>query len=108
MKTVDEPHVTGEKQPILLETGNPQGIPLNAPRCGARTRRRKPCQASAMANGRCRMHGGTSTGPRTQKGLQRSKKANYKHGFYSAEMIAERRCIRRLLRESRELLDQME
>ena len=81
---------------------------MNAPRCGAKTRRGTPCKAPAMANGRCRMHGGKSTGPRTPEGLERSRKANYKHGFYSAEMIEERRYIRRLLRKSRELLDQME
>src|SRR3954469_8729924 len=32
------------------------------PRCGARTRSRRSCQAPAMPNGRCRMHGGTSPG----------------------------------------------
>ena len=30
--------------------------------CGAKTRAGKPCQNAAMANGRCRMHGGKSTG----------------------------------------------
>lgn len=30
--------------------------------CGAKTRSGKPCQAQAMSNGRCRMHGGTNTG----------------------------------------------
>ena len=37
-----------------------------APRCGARSKRTgKPCQAAAMPNGRCKVHGGKSTGPRT-------------------------------------------
>jgi hypothetical protein len=27
-----------------------------------------PCQAKALANGRCVRHGGTSTGPKTQEG----------------------------------------
>ena len=37
-----------------------------APRCGARSKRTgKPCQAAAMLNGRCKVHGGKSTGPRT-------------------------------------------
>jgi hypothetical protein len=40
----------------------------SAPRCGAKTRRRTKCQAPVMANGRCRMHGGPSTGPRTTEG----------------------------------------
>ena len=38
-----------------------------------------------MANGRCRMHGGPSTGPRTVEGLERSRRSNWKHGYYSAE-----------------------
>jgi len=33
-----------------------------------------------MANGRCRMHGGTSTGPRTLAGLNRLRAANTTHG----------------------------
>jgi hypothetical protein len=38
-----------------------------APRCGARSKRTgKPCQGAAMPNGRCKLHGGKSTGPRTE------------------------------------------
>ncbi len=33
-----------------------------------------------MPNGRCRMHGGASTGPRTAEGLARSKAARRRHG----------------------------
>lgn len=46
-------------------------------RCGAKTRTGKPCKAYAMPNGRCRMHGGSSTG--APKGNQNSRK----HGFFS-------------------------
>lgn len=46
-------------------------------RCGAKTRAGTPCKNGAMANGRCRMHGGKSTG--APKGNQNSKK----HGFFS-------------------------
>lgn len=50
------------------------------PRCGARTREGTPCQAPVVwdyknrkpRNGRCRMHGGLSTGPKTAEGRQRS------------------------------------
>src|SRR5262249_41230754 len=39
-----------------------------APRCGARSKRTgKPCQGAAMPNGRCKLRGGKSTGPRTQQ-----------------------------------------
>ena len=44
-----------------------------------------PANGPAVPNGRCRMHGGMSTGPRTPQGLERSRKANWKHGWYSAE-----------------------
>ncbi len=40
--------------------------------CGARTRKGTACQAKALANGRCRNHGGLSTGPRTPEGRARS------------------------------------
>jgi hypothetical protein len=36
------------------------------------------------------MHGGKSTGPRTPEGLENSRRANRKHGHYSAEAKAER------------------
>ncbi len=81
---------------------------MNASRCGAMTRKGTPCKAPAMANGRCRMHGGKSTGPRTPEGLERSRKANFKHGFYSVELLEERKFIRQLLRNSRETLEQVE
>jgi hypothetical protein len=35
----------------------------------------KPCQAPAMENGRCKLHGGLSTGPRTPEGKERWRKA---------------------------------
>ena len=44
-----------------------------------------------MKNGRCRMHGGLSTGPRTAEGLARSRRARWKHGFDSAAIRALRR-----------------
>jgi hypothetical protein len=36
-----------------------------------------------MPNGRCRMYRGTSTGPRTAEGAERSRRAVWKHGAYS-------------------------
>ncbi|HME23426.1 MAG TPA: HGGxSTG domain-containing protein [Acetobacteraceae bacterium] len=71
-------------------------LPLaqSCPRCGARTRRGDPCRSAAMPNGRCRMHGGKSTGPRTAEGLERMRRAKTKHGSYSAETIQLMRAIR--------------
>lgn len=38
-------------------------------KCGAHARSTgNPCQAQALANGRCRNHGGLSTGPKTFAG----------------------------------------
>ena len=41
--------------------------------CGAKTRAGTPCKQKAVyANGRCKFHGGLSTGPRTPEGKRRS------------------------------------
>ena len=41
--------------------------------CGAKTRTGKPCQAPGNGRGgRCKLHGGKSTGPKTQEGKARS------------------------------------
>lgn len=73
-------------------------LPLaqSSPRCGAKTRSECPCKAPAMANGRCRMHGGTSTGPRTTAGIERIAKARIRHGLHAAQMQNFRRCVKML------------
>lgn len=51
----------------------------NRPACGAKTRKGTPCAAKAVwdretnkpRNGRCRMHGGLSTGVRTAEGREK-------------------------------------
>lgn len=90
-----------------LKNGNTPGNPDLAPRCGARTRKGHRCKAPAMENGRCRMHGGSSTGPRTQQGLARSKLARWKHGFYSARERASRGLTNQILKDSKELLKKL-
>ena len=98
----DAPH---ERRPFgWLKHGNPPGDFRSAPRCGARNRRGTPCRCPAMANGRCRLHGGLSTGAKMLEGRERARMANYKHGFYTAQMVAERRRVRQLFREFRSLL----
>jgi hypothetical protein len=78
-----------------------------APRCGARRRDGQPCQGPAMPNGRCRMHGGKSTGPRTPEGLERSRKARWQHGHYTAAAKAARAEARASMRLLRWLLAQL-
>jgi hypothetical protein len=68
-----------------LKNDNPPGDFTKAAQCGAKTRRETACKGPAMRNGRCRMHGGLSTGPRTPEGLARSRKARWIHGLYSRE-----------------------
>jgi hypothetical protein len=41
--------------------------------CGAKTRAGTPCKRKDLyTNGRCRLHGGLSTGPKTKEGKRRS------------------------------------
>jgi hypothetical protein len=85
-----------------LKNGNPSGDFFSAPRCGAKNRRGLPCQCPAMRNGRCQMHGGKSTGPKTAAGRERSRQAVWKHGAYSREvreLLAENRRQWRALRD---------
>lgn len=51
------------------------------------------CQCPAMVNGRCRLHGGLGTGPKTAEGIERIRRAVTRHGRYSAEAKAARRYI---------------
>jgi hypothetical protein len=54
-----------------------------------------------MANGRCRLHGGLSTGPKTEKGLERIRAANLKHGRYTKRAKAARKSNRRICARAR-------
>lgn len=96
--------VQREKPTGQLRHGNPSGDLSAVPRCGARTRRGTACRGPAMANGRCRMHGGPSTGPRTPEGLARSRRARWKHGHRSAAARIERAAYRALCADFTALL----
>ncbi|MGH6960065.1 MAG: HGGxSTG domain-containing protein [Dongiaceae bacterium] len=92
-----------------LKNGNPSGDYKTAPRCGAKTRAGGCCRQPAMASprgsgGRCRLHGGKSTGPRTAAGLARSRRARLTHGFRSAEVIELRKAAAATSRRLRALL----
>jgi hypothetical protein len=76
----DEP-LAREREPIERVRARLEALVMAnaARRCGARSQRTgKPCRAAAMLNGRCKVHGGKSTGPRTPEGLERSRRANWK------------------------------
>jgi len=68
------------------------------PRCGARTRQRTACKQPAMPNGRCRMHGGLSTGP---------KHPYITTGNWTKSAIKRRKEVRDLIRQVRELEKQI-
>jgi hypothetical protein len=71
-----------------LKNGAPGGDYLAAPRCGARTRAGGSCQQPAMPNGRCRLHGGKSTGARTEAGRERLRHIHTTHGGYGRDSLA--------------------
>lgn len=74
-----------------------------SPRCGATTRKGTPCKAPAMKNGRCRMHGGASTGA-----PQGCNHPHYKHGLYTKEMIAAKAHFRELMEDYHTLQEYIE
>jgi len=59
----------------LLQRGIPVKVRMHPFRatCGAKTRRGTPCRSFALKNGRCRLHGGLSTGPKSQEGWERTR-----------------------------------
>jgi len=78
-------------------------------RCGAKTRKGTPCQRPAnKKNGRCRLHGGASSGPRTEVGRARISAANLRHGKYTKDKLEKRRENAAKGREIRKELRQME
>lgn len=51
-------------------------------RCNARTTTGRPCRAKGLSNGRCKWHGGLSTGPTTPEG--KAKAAAALNGYRAA------------------------
>ena len=98
----DEPAGPGEpgESGDSTELGEPAGPGDPAACCGARTRGGAPCGAVPMANGRCRIHGGTSTGPRTMEGMARmiaSKTTHGRDGPAGAPKRAAKLAVRRVI-----------
>ena len=67
------------------------------PRCRARTRSGGCCGHYSMKNGRCRYHGGKSSG---------AKEPVTKHGLYTQAAIAQKKTISKLIGQSRQLLEE--
>ncbi|MGH1570274.1 HGGxSTG domain-containing protein [Methylobacterium sp. P31] len=98
METDDLPHEPGWRAALHKAR--------EAARCGAKTRAGGFCQCPAMPNGRCRKHGGASTGARTAEGLQRVRTATLTHGRRSAAYVADRRALSAQNREMRATIKQ--
>lgn len=73
--------------------------------CGARTRQNDRCRHLAMANGRCRFHGGLSTGPRTAEGVARHRAAVTTHGRRTASAREFRALLRQLQAEAQRMCE---
>jgi hypothetical protein len=84
-----------------LKNCNKPGDFSTASLCGAKTRTGRPCKSPAMANGRCRMHGGPNPGGPV------GNQYALKHGFRTKRAIAERKMISQLLRDSRRLIEEI-
>jgi hypothetical protein len=56
------------------------------------------------ADGRCRIHGGASTGPRTPEGVERIRAARTIHGGRSGEAREVRRAMAMLRRAARQVI----
>lgn len=81
---------------------------LMNPTCGAKTKGSgNPCKRYPCKNGRCRLHGGKSTGPRTMEGKERHAKAITKHGRYSKKAVEERRRMRQVIKDAKDLIGQV-
>lgn len=58
---------------VRFSDKNPRPQRGDWPRCGAHCKGTgQPCRARALANGRCKYHGGLSTGPKTPAGKTRA------------------------------------
>lgn len=90
----------------------PRRVATEKPRCGARCRQSGlPCRKWRVVNERtgratrCALHGGRSTGPRTEEGKrtvgEAMRKRAFKNGLYTREAIAARAALRAELADLR-------
>ena len=77
---------------VLIGLDTRFGADWPGQRCGAKTRRGTACRRPASKrNGRCRLHGGQSTGPKTAEGRAKIAAANTTTGQHTKAMIARRK-----------------
>jgi len=68
------------------------GQETTAPRCQAKSKRsQEQCKKAAIRDkDKCRMHGGVSTGPRTEQGRKRCAAAKTAYGWETRELRKKR------------------
>jgi glucans biosynthesis protein len=89
-------------KPMAGRHRNTQGM-RSSPRCGAKTRAGRPCMSPAITGKpRCRMHG-CAPG----SGAPFGNKNALKTGLYTRQAMAERKGVRILLRDSRDLIQKI-
>jgi len=78
--------------------------------CTAMSKRSKEqCQSWALrGRNTCRMHGGTSKGPKTRAGKERVRIASLKDGKYTKQVLAEHNEVMELIRCSKDRLYSIE
>lgn len=74
--------------------------------CTAKSKRSKNQCLKWAVKGRktCHMHGGTSNGPKSKTGREKSRLAALKHGNCTQQAIAKEREIKELIRQSKNRL----
>jgi hypothetical protein len=58
-----------------------------------------------MKNGRCRFHGGKSTGPKTAEGKENARLSNFKLGDYTQSIRTELKLIQVLVSTLKEITE---
>jgi hypothetical protein len=116
-KNENEPHVRRENEQKesqndtncpngWLKNGNQPGDLKQVPKCWAKSKRHgQPCKQPAMKNGRCRFHGGKSTGPKTAEGKENARLSNFKLGDYTQSIRTELKLIQVLVSTLKEITE---
>ena len=90
----NKPNLAINHHIISIGLGTRFGVNWPGKRCLAKTRRGTPCQKPAIrGKGRCQLHGGRSTGPKTPEGLKRLAELNTVHGQRTKDRRAEAKAL---------------
>ena len=89
-----------------LKNGIKPFVLSSLPMCGARTSNGQPCKRYGnRLNGRCRLHGGRSTGPKSD--TSKANNANFKTGSHTQQAIQQRRKITALIKQCKSFMEKV-